>query len=70
MENGQLGIYDLAINAFGSSVGAAARPDQEFTTVKINEGRSLGFWQLANHRKLQNKHETPKGKNTINIKSS
>ena len=42
LENGQLGIYDLAINAL-ASVGAAKKPDQEFTTIKINEGRSFGF---------------------------
>ena len=52
LENGQLGIYDLAINAL-ASVGAAKKPDQEFTTIKINEGRSFGFlarsgnWQIT-----------------------
>ena len=52
LENGQLGIYDLAINAL-ASVCAAKKPDQEFTTIKINEGRSFGFlarsgnWQIT-----------------------
>ena len=46
LENGQLGIYDLAINAL-ASVCAAKKPDQEFTTIKINEGRSFGNWQIT-----------------------
>ena len=33
LENGQLAIYDLAINAFGVAA------DQEFTTIKINEAQ-------------------------------